>query len=157
MEFILLSVGKTKINFINEGIKHYLNRLKHYIQLSLIELPDVKNIKVNDRLYQKNKEGELILDKLSPSDMVIILDEKGKEFTSIELASYIEKISLTGRKRIVFIIGGPFGFSDSVYKRADAKLSLSRLTFNHEMVRLFFVEQIYRAMTIVRGEPYHHD
>ena len=106
---------------------------------------------------QKELEGEVILAKLQPSDMVILLDERGKEFTSREFAVWMEKQMASGRKRIVFVIGGPYGFSQSVYDRADGKVSMSKMTFNHEMIRLFFVEQMYRAMTILRGEPYHHD
>ena len=120
-------------------------------------LRDVKGAGQLAEVRQKELEGEVILAKLQPSDMVILLDERGKEFTSREFAVWMEKQMASGRKRIVVVIGGPYGFSQSVYDRADGKVSMSKMTFNHEMIRLFFVEQMYRAMTILRGEPYHHD
>lgn len=157
MEIILLTVGKTRIPFVKQGIDDYKKRLKHYVNYSIVELPDIKSSKSTDKATQKEQEGKNILEYILPSDFVVLLDEKGKEFTSLEFASYMEKIMASGRKRIVFIVGGPYGFSQNVYVRADAKISLSRMTFNHEMVRMFFTEQIYRAMTILRGEPYHHE
>lgn len=157
MEIVLIAVGRTKIPFVVEGIKEYMNRLKHYISVSIVEIPDVKSVKSFSQKQQKDREGEALLQNVTPADYMILLDEKGKEYSSIEFASYIEKILSTGRKRIIFVVGGPYGFSKSVYERADSKLSLSKMTFNHEMVRLFFVEQVYRAMTILRGEPYHHE
>lgn len=155
MEIALMTIGKTSIPFVKSGIEEYYKRLKRYINFSIIELPDLK-AKVSSELQQKQKEGELILDKTCSSDYMVLLDENGKEYTSMEFAGYLEKLMIFGKKRIIFIVGGPYGFSDAVYTRADAKLSLSRMTFNHEMVRLFFIEQIYRGMTILRGEPYHH-
>lgn len=155
MEIILMAVGKAGISFVKEGIEEYSKRLRRYVCFSLNELPDLK-YKVSSEAQQKVKEGEMILEKICSSDYVVILDERGKEYSSIEFADYLEKLMATGRKRLVFIVGGPYGFSEAVYSRADAKLSLSRMTFNHEMVRLFFVEQIYRGMTILKGEPYHH-
>lgn len=157
MQIILITVGKTKTSFLQEGIRNYIQRLKHYIDFSLIELPDLKSVKSLSANEQKHKEGLAICEKLYTSDHVIILDEKGREMNSLHFANYMEKIMTSGRKRIVYIIGGPYGFSEQVYDRADAKLSLSQMTFNHEMVRLFFIEQLYRSMTIIRGEPYHHE
>ena len=123
----------------------------------ILELPDVRATKSMTERMQKIREGELILEKILPSDHVVLLDERGREYSSVEFSAYIEKLMASGRKRTVFVVGGPYGFSEEVYTRANAKLSLSRMTFNHEMIRMFFVEQIYRAMTILRGEPYHHD
>ncbi|MBD5301911.1 MAG: 23S rRNA (pseudouridine(1915)-N(3))-methyltransferase RlmH [Bacteroides sp.] len=157
MEFILITIGKTKIDYVATGIKEYLNRIKRYIPFSLVELADIKSAKGVSENIQKQKEGAMILEKISPSDFVILLDEKGREYSSVEFANYLQKLMSIGRKAIVFVVGGPYGFSDDVYNRADAKLSLSRMTFNHEMIRLFFIEQVYRGMTILRGEPYHHE
>lgn len=152
-----MTIGKTHIGFVNDGIKEYKTRIQRYIPFAIEELPDIKTGKSTTERQQKEKEGAMILDKTNPADFVILLDEKGREYSSVEFASYIQKLMGSGRKRTVFVVGGPYGFSDEVYSRADAKLSLSRMTFNHEMVRMFFVEQIYRAMTILRGEPYHHE
>lgn len=157
MQTILLTVGKTKTPYIIEGIKEYQGRLKHYTSFSLVELPDVKTSKSMNAGDQKVKEGMEILSRIQPSDYVILLDERGKQFTSVDFALYLEKLAGSGRKRLVFVIGGPYGFSEEIYKKADGKLSLSKMTFNHEMVRLFFIEQFYRAMTILRNEPYHHE
>lgn len=157
MEIKLLAVGATRIGFVKEGIEEYARRLRHYVDFSLEELRDVKAGGRMTENLQKEKEGEMILAKLHPSDLVVLLDERGREYSSVEFSAYLEKIGASGRKRVVFVVGGPYGFSESVYSRADGKVSLSRMTFNHEMVRLFFVEQIYRAHTILRGEPYHHE
>lgn len=157
MELQLIAIGRTSMKFVAEGIGEYENRLKRYVPFRMECLRDVKGVGQLPEARQKELEGEQILGKLLPSDMVILLDEHGKEHTSRGFAQWLEKQMATGRKRLVFIIGGPYGFSQAVYQRADAKISLSQMTFNHEMVRLFFVEQIYRAMTILRGEPYHHD
>lgn len=157
MEILLITVGKTKTKYIVSGIEEYSKRLKHYIPFFRIEIPDVKGSKGMNENIQKEKEGLLILEKISSSDFVILLDERGEEKSSIEFSEYIQKLMLSGRKRVVFIIGGPYGFSNEIYARANSKLSLSRMTFNHEMVRMFFIEQIYRSMTILRGEPYHHE
>lgn len=127
------------------------------MQFSIVELPDAKGGKSMSREQQKELEGKGFLSKIGSGDMLVLLDERGREFTSKEFAGYLEKLMASGRKRVVFLIGGPYGFSPAVYQRADAKISLSKMTFNHEMVRLFFIEQIYRGMTILRGEPYHHD
>lgn len=157
MNFILLTVGKTHIPFVVEGIKDYCRRLERYVPFSIVELPDVRNAGAMPAETQKQREGEMMMSKFQPSDFVILLDEKGKEYSSMEFSGYISKLQSSGRKRAVFVVGGPYGFSPAVYDRADAKVSLSRMTFNHEMVRLFFVEQLYRAHTILRGEPYHHE
>ncbi len=157
MDILLLTIGKTKTRFVCEGIDEYTGRLKRYVPFSLLELPDIRTTKTMTEQRQKEQEGELILSRLTPGDFVVLLDERGREYSSMEFASYMEKTMASGRKRVVFVVGGPYGFSQEVYARADAKLCLSRMTFNHEMVRMFFVEQIYRAMTILRHEPYHHE
>lgn len=157
MEIELLTVGKTTIRFVEEGIAEYSKRLKHYIPYSIKSLPDVKNASKMDQAKQKEAEGEKILDAISNSDFVVLLDERGKQYSSIEFSAFLEKQMISGRRKVVFVVGGPYGFSQPVYDRADSLLSLSKMTFNHEMVRLFFTEQIYRAMTILRGEPYHHE
>lgn len=140
-----------------EAVNKYLKRLKHYIPFEYITLPDVKTTKAMTEQRQKDTEGASILSAIDSRDFVILLDERGKELTSREFAAYIDKRTLSLAGNLVFVIGGPYGFSAEVYERANDKLSLSRMTFSHEMVRLFFVEQVYRAMTILRGEPYHHD
>lgn len=157
MEITLITVGKTSIKYVIAGITEYVGRLKHYVPFRILELPDVKRTSGMTEQKQKIAEGEKILSNLNPSDFVVLLDERGKQYRSLEFASFIEKQMLSGRKRLVFVVGGPYGFSEEVYARADSKLSLSLMTFNHEMVRLFFVEQIYRAMSILNNEPYHHE
>lgn len=157
MEFVLIAVGRTRMKFVGQGIIEYRTRLQRYTAFSVVELPDVKDTKSLTEDLQKVKEGEAILQRIQPSDLVILLDERGRDFSSVEYAAYLQKIMASGRKRVIFVIGGPYGFSKQVYDRADAKISLSRMTFNHEMVRMFFVEQLYRAMTILRNEPYHHE
>ena len=157
MEIVLLTVGKTTQIYIQEGIDIYLKRLRRYVQYRIESLPDIKASKTLTPDLQKEKEGEAILNYLSTSDLCILLDEHGKEFDSVEFAAFIQKLMSSGRKRAVFVVGGPYGFSKAVYVRSDIKISLSKMTFTHEMVRLFFTEQIYRAMTILRNEPYHHE
>ena len=157
MNTILLVVGKTDASFVQAGIAEYVSRLKHYILFDLKVLPDVKNTKSLSVEQQKSVEGRSILSQLEASDFVVLLDEGGKMFSSREFANYFVKVAASGAKRLVFIIGGPYGFSDDVYARANAKVSLSLMTFSHQMVRMIFVEQLYRAQTIIRGEPYHHD
>lgn len=157
MDIELMTVGKTTSKVINQGIDEYTKRLRHYIPYSINMVPDVKNAGKLKAAQQKEAEGEVILSRLTTSDYVVLLDERGKEYTSLEFASFIEKQMIAGRKRVVFVVGGPYGFSEAVYRRADTKVSLSKMTFNHEMIRLFFTEQVYRAMTILRGEPYHHE
>jgi len=142
---------------LKEGIDKYIKRLKHYARLTIIEIDELKNTKSLTAEQQKVKEAELILKKISPTDHVILLDEKGNELSSTQFAAYINKKSLGSISSLIFIVGGPYGFDQSVYERANDKLSLSNMTFSHQMVRLFFVEQLYRAFTIIKGEPYHHE
>ncbi|MBE6305832.1 MAG: 23S rRNA (pseudouridine(1915)-N(3))-methyltransferase RlmH [Bacteroidales bacterium] len=156
MKLLLMAVGRTSIDFVRRGIDEYLNRLQHYLSVDVKIIPDVKRTASLTEDKQKDMEGAAILAAVQPSDRVILLDERGKEYSSEEFAAFMEKQMLSGAKRLVFVVGGPYGFSPEVYSRADGKLSLSRMTFNHEMVRLFFVEQLYRSQTILRGEPYHH-
>lgn len=157
MDIILLTVGKTTTNYIQTGIDEYCKRLKRYLPFSIKHLPDIKNARKLTECQQKEEEGKLILAELSSSDNVVLLDEKGEMMTSRGFSEFIQKGMLGGKKRMVFIVGGPYGFSQNVYAKANAKLSFSRMTFSHEMIRLFFTEQVYRAMTILKGEPYHHD
>lgn len=157
MEIELLTVGKTQVKFVEEGISEYTRRLKHYVSYSIKSLPDIRNSAKMDSVRQKDAEGERILECINNGDYVILLDERGKQYTSVEFSAFIEKQMITGRKKVIFVVGGPYGFSKAVYGRADSLISLSKMTFNHEMVRLFFTEQIYRAMTILRHEPYHHE
>ncbi len=157
MKITFLTVGKTEEKYLKEGIEKYAKRLKHYTRLQLIELDELKNTKALTQEQQKAKEAELILKKITPLDHVILLDENGAEFSSRQFAGFIEKKELGAITSLIFIVGGPYGFDQSVYQRANDKLSLSAMTFSHQMVRLFFVEQLYRAFTIIKGEPYHHD
>ncbi len=157
MEITLITVGKTTTDYIQTGIQEYCKRLKRYVPFSIKHLPDIKNAKKLTESQQKDEEGKLILAELSVSDYVVLLDERGEMLTSREFSVFLQKGMLGGKKRMVFIIGGPYGFSPDVYARANYKLSFSKMTFSHEMIRLFFTEQVYRAMTILRGEPYHHD
>lgn len=157
MKITLLTVGKTTTDYLVKGIETYASRIVHYMPFEIISIPDIRNTRAITRDQQKEREGEAILGALQPSDLVILLDERGKELTSRELSESIGRYANQGTKRLVYVVGGPYGFSERIYARANGKLSLSRMTFPHEMVRLFFVEQIYRAMTIMRGEPYHHD
>lgn len=157
MKITLLTVGKTDKDWVRQGLDIYMSRLKHYIPFGIVEIPELKNVSALSKDQIKSKEGELILKNIRPTDDVTLLDEKGKQYTSVELAKIIQdKISYAG-KDIVFVIGGAYGFSDAVYQRANSKLSLSKMTFSHQMVRAIFAEQIYRAFTIMRGEPYHHE
>lgn len=156
MEIQLITVGRTRIPYVAAGIADYAGRLRRYVPFAAVELPDVRTAKSMPEARQKEMEGEMILHKILPADFVVLLDEKGREYSSVEFSKYIEKLMLSGRKRVNFVVGGPYGFAQRVYDRADAMLSLSRMTLNHEMVRMFFIEQLYRAQTILRGEPYHH-
>jgi 23S rRNA (pseudouridine1915-N3)-methyltransferase len=156
MKITLLVVGKTTDTHIEKLIQEYQKRLVHYVPFALAVIPELKNTKSLTSQQQKQVEGELILKYITPSTEMILLDERGSEFRSIEFAEYIQKKMSSGRD-VVFVVGGPYGFSENVYQRANAKISLSKMTFSHQMVRLFFVEQIYRAMTILRSEPYHHE
>lgn len=157
MRITLLTVGKTDRNWVKEGLEIYVSRLKHYVPFSVNEIPELKNVSALSRGQIKEKEGELILKAVKPTDDVILLDEHGKEFTSIEWARNIEEKMACSGKDIIFVIGGAYGFSDEVYKRCNGKISLSKMTFSHQMVRTIFAEQLYRAFTIIKGEPYHHE
>jgi len=153
----LLTVGKTDIDWVRKGIEAYRSRLVHYIPFEIVEIPELKNVSSLSKEQIKTREAELILKAVKPGDNVILLDEHGVEWTSMEFAAQLEsRISRLG-KDIVFVIGGAYGFAQSVYDRADSKISLSKMTFSHQMVRAIFVEQLYRAFTIMRGEPYHHE
>jgi 23S rRNA (pseudouridine1915-N3)-methyltransferase len=156
MKTILILVGKTTDKHFQAGINDYVDRIGHYMPFELLTIPELKNTKSLTEEQQKTAEGELILKQLQPSDTVVLLDEHGKEFRSIELARWLEQKRNTAR-RLVFIIGGPYGFSEAIHKRGNEEVSLSKMTLSHQMVRMFFVEQIYRAMTILNGEPYHHE
>lgn len=157
MKVCLTVIGKTDATYFTDAIKEYQNRLIHYIPFEMQVIPDIKNVKNLSESQQKEKEGELILKTLQSGDYLVLLDEKGKDFTSMQFASYMEKKMNSVPKRLVFVIGGPYGFSESVYKAASEKISLSKMTFSHQMIRLIFIEQIYRAMTILNNEPYHHE
>lgn len=157
MKIVIIAVGKTSTDYVARGVDEFLKRANRYVGVDLLVIPDIKSSKALTEEVQKQQEGRSILSALQPGDIVTLLDERGKELTSREFSAMIERRMVQGIKRLVFVIGGPYGFSKEVYDRADSKLSLSRMTFTHEMVRLFFTEQIYRAMTIMRGEPYHHD
>ena len=155
MKMKLIAIGKTDEAFLVEGIEKYLKRLKHYVSFEIIVLNDVKTGKKLNIELQKEQEGRAILEKVQSNETLILLDENGKDFTSVGFANFLQK-KLNAGNNLVFVIGGPFGFSTEVYQRADAQLALSKLTFSHQMVRLFFVEQLYRAFTIIKSEKYHH-
>ena len=156
MKIKLITIGKTDENYLKEGVQKYISRLKHYIDLEIKEIPDVKMGKKQNVAVQKEKEGKQIAALISKSDFVILLDEKGKEFNSKSYAQFIQKRMNTGLD-LTFVIGGPYGFSDEIYQRSNQKIALSQMTFSHQMVRLFFVEQLYRSFSILKGEKYHHD
>ena len=157
MKICLLVIGKTDAVYVRQGIEEYEKRLKRYISFEMRVLPDVKNVKNRGESLQKEREGELILEQLQPGDVVVLLDERGQQYSSVEFSTYLSQKMLGGIKRLVFVIGGPYGFSEAVYRRGNEKVSLSRMTFSHQMVRMIFAEQIYRAMTILKGEPYRHE
>lgn len=156
MQITLITIGKTDKVELEQLIALYEKRLKHYIKFEFVVLPDIKNSKNLSEAQQKEKEGELILSQLQPTDTLILLDEKGKQYSSLEFADYLQKKMNSGLKNLVLAIGGPYGFSDAVYAKCNGKISLSKMTFSHQMVRLFLVEQLYRGFTILRNEPYHH-
>lgn len=156
MNIKLLAIGKTDNKALQTLIDDYTKRLSFYIKFELEIIPDVKNVKNLSEIQQKEKEGELILSKLSATDQLILLDENGTAFSSIGFSDYLQKKMNAGIKTLVFVIGGPYGFSEEVYKKAKGKISLSEMTFSHQMVRLFVIEQIYRGFTILKNEPYHH-
>ena len=156
MKLTLLTVGKTDVRWVRDGLDLYVSRLKHYVPFSLVEIPELKNASALSQDQIKEREGELILAALKPSDEVVLLDEHGKQFRSVEFAQYLQERINRGRD-LVFVVGGAYGFSQKVYDRAPGRLSLSPMTFSHQMVRTVFAEQLYRAFTILRGEPYHHE
>ena len=156
MKILLLVVGKIDEDYIFDGVDKYRNRLKHYIGFEYEEIPDLKNRKTLSKDQQKKQESDLIFLRLKMGDKVVLLDEKGLSFGSVEFSNYLQKKMNSGIKRLVFIVGGPYGFDTSIYDKYQDKLSLSKMTFSHQMVRLFFLEQLYRGYTILNNQPYHH-
>lgn len=157
MKITLTVVGKTSTGYVGQGVQEYVRRLGHYVPFDIQYIADLKNTKSLTTDQQKVSEGKLILQNLDKSDHVVLLDEHGKEYTSMQFADYVQKRMSSGARRVVFVVGGPYGFSQDVYNRANDKLSLSKMTFSHEMIRLIFTEQLYRAYTILNHEPYHHE
>lgn len=157
MHFVLRVVGNTKESFLKSGEEYFLKRLKHYHKVEIQVVPEPKNTKVLTPDQQKEKEAEGLLDGIQGNDILILLDEKGVEYTSRSFADQLQKWMNQGPKRIFFLVGGPYGFAPSVYNKANGMLGLSKMTFTHEMIRTFFLEQLYRSFTIHRNEPYHHD
>lgn len=157
MKITLIVVGKTDKKYIIEGMLEYEKRLSHYCKFEVKVIPDIKNSKSMPASVQMQKEGELILGAIRSSSEIILLDERGSEYSSVDFAKFIEKKGIAGQRELVFIIGGPYGFSPEVKSSASGVISLSKLTFSHQIVRLIFMEQLYRAMTIIKGEPYHHE
>lgn len=156
MNIKLIAIGKTDNKNLQTLIDDYIKRLGYYIRFEIEIIPDLKKVKHLSEAQQKDKEGELILSKTDMSDVLILLDENGKQMDSVAFSGYLQKHMNSGIKTLIFVIGGPYGFSDAVYSRANGKLGLSKMTFSHQMVRLFFIEQLYRGFTILRNEPYHH-
>lgn len=156
MEIVLMSIGKTKTQSFIEQINDYLSRLKYFTKFTMTYLPDIKNSANMSKEKIKLEEGKIILNAITSMDYIVLLDERGKELSSPEFSQWIEGLMMKSSKKIIFIIGGPYGFSKEVYARANSKIALSKMTFTHEMVRLFFIEQLYRAFTIINGLPYHH-
>ena len=157
MKIKLICVGKTTSSYLIEGENEYLKRLKHFTSVEKIEIPELKNAKKMSENEIKKQEGELILKKLSSSDFLILLDEKGTEFNSMGFSKFLQKRMNSGAKTIVFVIGGAYGFSEEIYAKAQSKIALSKMTFSHQMVRMFFLEQVYRGFSILKGMPYHHE
>ena len=157
MNVNLLTVGKTDVKWVKDGLDVYASRLKHYVPFSVTEIPELKKVSALSQQQIKEKEGELILKQVSPQDTLVLLDEHGAEYRSLDFAAWLEKQLAGGGKNLVFVIGGAYGFSEEVYKRANGKLSLSKMTYSHQLVRTIFAEQLYRAFTILKGEPYHHE
>ncbi len=157
MKMTLLTVGKTDRKWVRDGLDIYVSRIGHYVPFTMTEIPELKNVSSLTKEQIKAKEGLLIMKNIRPTDEVILLDEKGREFSSMEFASFLSGRLSGSFRDIVFVIGGAYGFSGEVYSRADGKISLSRMTFSHQMVRTIFAEQLYRAFTIIKGEPYHHE
>tara|TARA_R110000868_G_scaffold268530_3_gene527713 strand:+ start:793 stop:1266 length:474 start_codon:yes stop_codon:yes gene_type:complete len=156
MTIKLLAIGKTDNKALQSLIDDYIKRLGFYVKFSLDIIPDIKNSKNLSEDQQKQKEGELILKNLNPTDVLILLDENGKQMSSVGFSTYLQKHMNSGIKQLVFVIGGPYGFSEDIYNKANGKLSVSKMTFSHQMIRLFFIEQLYRGFTILKNEPYHH-
>lgn len=156
MKIVFLVIGKTDESYLDTGILKYIKRLEHYVPFEMKIIPDIKNRKTFTEEQQKKAEGELILSNINVGDDLVLLDENGKTFSSVAFSQWIEKQMNIGSKRMVFVVGGPYGFSKEVYAKAKFKISLSEMTFSHQMIRLIFVEQLYRAFTIIKGEPYHH-
>ncbi len=157
MKGVLIVVGKTTDKRFEAIIQEYIERIRHYIPFTMEVIPELKNTKGLSQDEQKKREGEQILKSLQPGDYVVLLDEHGSERSSMDFASWMQKKMAAGPKRLVFIVGGPYGFSDAIHLKGNEEISLSRMTLSHQMIRMFFVEQIYRAMTILNGEPYHHE
>ena len=157
MNLSLVTVGKTDVKWVKEGLDLYTSRLRHYAPFSVTEIPELKNAGALSKDQIKEKEGELILKQAGPGDILVLLDEHGHEYRSLEFADHLQKLLSRGAKSLVFVIGGAYGFSDAVYNRSFERISLSRMTFSHQMVRTIFAEQLYRAFTILKGEPYHHE
>ncbi|WP_149303365.1 23S rRNA (pseudouridine(1915)-N(3))-methyltransferase RlmH [Pareuzebyella sediminis] len=157
MTITLITIGKTDSAALQQLIATYEQRLQHYVKFEFLELPDIKKTKNLSEEQQKQKEGERLLKEINKGDILVLLDERGKQLTSKEFADYLQKKMNSGIKKLTFVIGGPYGFSESVFQRAQGKISLSKMTFSHQMVRLFAIEQLYRGFTILRNEPYHHE
>ena len=157
MEIKLLTVGKTDVKWVKEGLDLYGARLFHYVPVTVSEIPELKKVGALSQAQIKEKEGELILKQVGPQDILVLLDEHGHEYRSLEFADHLQKLMARGAKTLLFVIGGAYGFSEAVYNRSQDKISLSRMTFSHQMVRTIFAEQLYRAFTILKGEPYHHE
>ena len=157
MEVKLVTVGKTDVPWVKEGLDLYVSRLRHYVPFTIVEIPQLKNVSAFSQEQIKEKEGELILKQVAPGETVILLDERGRQYRSVEWADWIQRQLSLGGKGLVFVVGGAYGFSQKVYDRANGLVSLSKMTFSHQMVRTVFAEQLYRAFTIIRGEPYHHE
>lgn len=157
MKGVLIVVGKTTDKRFEAITQEYIERIRHYIPFTIEVIPELKNTKGLSQDEQKKREGELIQKNLQPGDYVVLLDEHGSERSSMDFANWIQKKMASGPKRLVFIVGGPYGFSDAIHQKGNEEVSLSRMTLSHQMIRMFFVEQIYRAMTILNGEPYHHE
>ncbi len=157
MKIKIVAIGKTHKSFLMEGEQEYIKRIKKYIPIEKVEIPDLKNAKKLTQKQIKEKEGQLLINKIEPHSLIVLLDEKGKEYTSMKFSVWIQDKMNRGYKNIIFLIGGAYGFSDDVYKLANEKIALSKMTFSHQMIRMLFTEQIYRAFTILRNEPYHHE
>lgn len=157
MKIKIIAIGKTHKSFLMEGETEYLKRIKKYVTIEKVEIPDLKNAKKLTQQQIKTQEGKLLLSKIEPHSLIVLLDEKGKDFTSMKFSNWLQDKMNRGYKNIIFLIGGAYGFSDDVYKAANEKIALSKMTFSHQMIRMLFAEQIYRAFTILNNEPYHHE